>query len=135
SAVGDSARGDRERTVRVAAIRALGVLRGAGAMSQLSEALNADQDLRIEVLRAFIKIGDPAAGGHLMPFFRDSDQRIRTQAMFAAGMLKYRAAVEPLLSVYGLGPEKKGTISKVAGKVKGALSYRPPRDEAALWAL
>jgi HEAT repeat protein len=135
TAIGDAARGDRDRTARIAAIRSLGVLRGAGAISQLAEALNADQDIRIEVLRAFIKIGDPSAGVHLIPFFRDSDQRVRTQAMVAAGMLKYRAAVEPLLSVYGLGPEKKGTVSKVTGKVKGALSYRPPRDEAALWAL
>ena len=33
--------------------------------------------------------------------------------MVAAGMLKYKPAVEPLLSVYGLGPEKKGTFKKV----------------------
>jgi HEAT repeat protein len=55
--------------------------------------------------------------------------------MVAAGMLKYRPAVEPLLSIYGLGPEKKGKISKVVGTVKGTLSYNPSRDEAALWAL
>ena len=55
--------------------------------------------------------------------------------MVAAGMLKYKPAVEPLLSVYGLGPEKKGTLKKVGDKVKGRLTYLPPRDEAALWAL
>jgi HEAT repeat protein len=135
NALGEAARGDRERDVRIAAIRALGVLRGQSAMAQLSDALSADQDVRIDVIRAFIKIGDPAAGDYLIPFFRDSNQKVRTQAMVAAGMLKYLPAVEPLLSTYGLGSEKKGAVSKVVGKVKGAFTYDPPRDEAALWAL
>ncbi|HSD84753.1 MAG TPA: HEAT repeat domain-containing protein [Anaerolineae bacterium] len=135
AAIGDSARGDRERDVRLSAIRAIGVLRGAAAIPQLADALNADQDLRIEVLRAFIKIGDESAGPYLIPFFRDSDHKVRTQAMVAAGMLKYKPAVEPLLSVYGLGPEKKSTLKKVSDRVKGRLTYLPPRDEAALWAL
>ncbi len=135
TAIGESARGDRERDVRISAIRALGVLRGTAAIPHLADALSADQDLRIEVLRAFIKIGDPSAGPHLTPFFRDSDHKVRTQAMVAAGMLKYKPAVEPLLSVYGLGPEKKGTFKKVGDRVKGGLSYLPARDEAALWAL
>jgi HEAT repeat protein len=134
-ALGEATRGDGDRDVRISAIRALGVLRGSDAIPHLADALNADQDVRIEVLRAFIKIGDPSAGPHLLPFFRDSNQKVRTQAMIASGMLKYRPAVEPLLSVYGLGPENKGTVSKVTGKVKGLFSYLPPRDEAALWAL
>jgi HEAT repeat protein len=111
------------------------VLRGSGAIQHLADALNADQDVRIEVLRAFIKIGDQAAGPHLIPFFRDSDHKVRTQAMVAAGMLKYKPAAEPLLSVYGLGPEKKGKFKTVSDKVKGRFTYLPPRDEAALWAL
>jgi HEAT repeat protein len=135
AAIGESARGDGERDVRISAIRAIGVLRGAAAIPHLADALSADQDLRIEVLRAFIKIGDQSAGPHIVPFFRDSDHKVRTQAMVAAGMLKYKPAVEPLLSVYGLGPEKKGTIIMVRDKVKGRLTYLPPRDEAALWAL
>ncbi|MGA9769671.1 MAG: HEAT repeat domain-containing protein [Blastocatellia bacterium] len=133
--LGETARGDRDRDVRVSAIRALGVLRGQAATGQLADALNADQDVRIDVIRTFIKIGDPSAGSYLSVFFRDSDQKVRTQAMVAAGLLRYKPAVEPLLSVYGLGPEKKGTMSKVVGKVKGRLTYLPPRDEAALWAL
>ncbi|HKG23865.1 MAG TPA: HEAT repeat domain-containing protein [Blastocatellia bacterium] len=133
--LGESARNDRERDVRVAAIRGLGVLRGQAAIPHLADALNADQDVRVDVLRTFIKIGDPAAGQYLAPFFRDSNQKVRTQAMVAAGMLKYEPAVEPLLAVYGLGPEKKGSMSKVAGRVKGMFAYLPPRDEAALWAL
>ena len=135
TSIGESARGDRERDVRISAVRALGVLRGTAAIPHLADALSADQDLRIEVLRAFIKIGDQSAGPHLIPFFRDSDQKVRTQAMVAAGMLKYKPAVEPLLSVYGLGPEKKGALVKVGERVKGGLAYLPQRDEAALWAL
>ena len=135
TSIGESARGDRERDVRISAIRALGVLRGTIAIPLLADALSADQDLRIEVLRAFIKIGDQSAGPYMIPFFRDSDHRVRTQAMVAAGMLKYKPAAEPLLSVYGLGPEKKGTLIKVGERVKGGLAYLPQRDEAALWAL
>lgn len=135
NAIGETARGDSDRDVRISAIRALGVLRGQAATAQLADALNADQDVRIDVIRTFIKIGDPAAGSHLIVFFRDSNHKVRTQAMVAAGLLKYKPAVEPLLSVYGLGPEKKGTMSKVVGKVKGRFTYLPPRDEAALWAL
>lgn len=135
TAIGESARGDRDRDVRVSAVRALGVLRGSAAIPHLADALNADQDLRIEVLRAFIKIGDQTAGPHLTPFFRDSDHKVRTQAMVAAGMLRYKPATEPLLSVYGLGPEKKGKFKLVGDKVKGRLTYLPPRDEASLWAL
>ena len=135
TAIGESARGDRDRNVRISAIRALGVLRGSLAIPHLSDALNADQDVRIEVLRAFIKIGDQSAGPNLIPFFRDSDHKVRTQAMVAAGLLKYKPAVEPLLSVYGLGREKKGTFKSVEDRVKGRLTYLPTRDEAALWAL
>lgn len=134
-ALGDAARGDRDRDVRISAIRSLGVLRGGGATTQLAEALTADQDVRVEVLRAFIKIADPAAGPHLVPFFTDSDQKVRTQAMVAAGLLKYRPAVEPLIAAYRLGPEKKGSIKLVTDTVKGQFTYLPPRDEAALWAL
>ncbi|HSF24862.1 MAG TPA: HEAT repeat domain-containing protein, partial [Blastocatellia bacterium] len=135
TALGEAARDDRDRDVRISAIRALGVLRGSGAIPQLADALTADQDVRIEVLRAFIKIGDPSAGPHLVPFFTDSDHKVRTQAMVAAGLLKYRPAVEPLMAAYRLGPEKKGSMKLVTDKVKGRFTYLPPRDEAALWAL
>jgi HEAT repeat protein len=135
NALGETARGDSDRDVRVSAIRSLGVLRGQTAIPQLADALNADQDVRIDVIRTFIKIGDSSAGSYLTTFFRDSNHKVRTQAMVAAGLLKYKPAVEPLLSVYGLGPEKKGTMSKVVGKVKGRFTYLPPRDEASLWAL
>ncbi|HLG15272.1 MAG TPA: HEAT repeat domain-containing protein [Blastocatellia bacterium] len=134
-ALGEAARGDREREVRIAAVRALGVLRGYRAIPQLADALNSDQDMRIEVLRAMIKIGDPSAGRHLIPYFTDSNHKVRTQAMLAAGLLKYQLAVEPLLTAYNLGPEKRGAVKKVVGGVKGLFSYLPARDEAALWAL
>jgi HEAT repeat protein len=134
-ALGEAARADQQRDVRQAAIRALGVLRGREAIPHLADALNADRRVRIDVLRTFIKIGDQAAGPHLIRFFRDSDQKVRTQAMVTAGLLKYTGAVEPLRAVYRLGPEKKSTVEKVARKIKGRFEYLPPRDEAALWAL
>lgn len=136
TALGESARGARDVDVRIAAIRALGVLRGREAIPMLVDALTADRDVRVDVLRAFIKIGDQSAGPHLVPFFRDTDRKVRTQAMVAAGLLKYQPAIDPLLSVYGLGPEEeKGSVTSVARKIKGSIQYLPPRDEGALWAL
>ena len=129
--LGDAARGDFDRDVRIAAVRALGVLRGRDAIPQLADALNADQDVRVDVIRALIKIGDPEAGRYLVPFFRDTDDKVRNQAIFATGFLKYRAAVPPLLSVYGRGPEERGKL----GTIKNVFTPMEPRDKAALLAL
>jgi HEAT repeat protein len=134
-AIGESARSDKSYDVRVAAVRALGVLRATTSIDQLAEAMSIDHALRMEVIRAFIKIGDPAAGRHLTPFFNDSDRNVRTQAMVAAGLLKYQPAVEPLMAIYALGPEDKNVFKKVTDGVKGPFAYLPTRDEAALWAL
>ena len=130
-ALGETARSDFDREVRIAAIRALGVLRGREAIPQLADALNADQDVRIDVIRSLIKIGDPESGRYLVPFFRDTDEKVRNQAMFATGLLKYRGAVQPLLSVYGRGPEERNAMKTV----KDVFSSVTPRDKAALMAL
>lgn len=135
SALGEAARGDDHRDVRVAAIRALGVLRGRDAIPQIADAMNADREVRIDAVRAFIKIGDQAAGQYLIRFFNDSDEKLRAQAMVAAGLLKYRPAVEPLIEVYRMGPVKKGPIAAIGRKIKGSFTRIQPRDEVALWAL
>ena len=129
--LGDAARGDFDRDVRIAAVRALGVLRGRDAIPQLADALNADQDVRVDVIRALIKMGDAEAGRYLVPFFRDTDEKVRNQAIFATGFLKYRGAVQPLLSVYGRGPEERSKI----GVIKNVFSPMEYRDKAALLAL
>jgi HEAT repeat protein len=131
TALGETARGDLDREVRISAIRALGVLRGRAAIPQLADALNADQNVRIDVIRTFIKIGDAESGRYLVPFFRDTDEKVRNQAMFATGFLKYKGAVQPLLSVYGRGPESRGTMQSV----KNVFSPITQRDKAALVAL
>jgi HEAT repeat protein len=131
SALGETARADLDREVRISAIRALGVLRGRAALPQLADALNADQDVRVDVIRTFIKIGDAESGRYLVPFFRDTDEKVRNQAMFATGLLKYKGAVQPLLSVYGRGPEPRGTMANV----KNVFSPTTQRDKAALAAL
>src|SRR5205085_6231929 len=128
SALGETARADLDREVRISAIRALGVLRGRAAIPQLADALNADQDVRVDVIRAFIKIGDTESGRYLVPFFRDTDEKVRNQAMFATGFLKYKGAVQPLLSVYGRGPESRSTMQSV----KNVFSSIIQRDKAAL---
>jgi HEAT repeat protein len=135
SALGEASRGDDHRDVRVAAIRALGVLRGRDAIPQMADAMNADREVRIEAVRAFIKIGDQAAAQYLVRFFNDSDEKLRAQAMVAAGLLKYRPAVEPLIEIYRMGPVKRGPIAAIGRKIKGSFTRLQPRDEIALWAL
>jgi HEAT repeat protein len=134
-ALGQSARDDDYLEVRIASTRALGVLRGRDALPYLNEALNADKNIRIDVIRAMIKIGDPEAGKYMVPFFRNSDRKVRNQAMVAAGLLKYKPAVAPLLDIYGIGQEDESRFRKVTRKVKNPFEYSPMRDEAALWAL
>ncbi|MEW6129558.1 MAG: HEAT repeat domain-containing protein [Acidobacteriota bacterium] len=131
-ALGETARSDFDREVRLAAIRGLGVLRGRDAVPQLADALNADQNVRVDVIRAMIKIGDPESGRYLVPFFRDSNEEVRTQAIFATGFLKYRGAVQPLMSLYGRGEESKGALKTMKDVFTGSA---PPRDKAALYAL
>jgi len=134
-ALGKSARDDDYLDVRIASTRALGVLRGRDALPYLNEALNADKDIRIDVIRAMIKIGDPEAGQYMIPFFRNSDRKVRNQAMVATGLLKYKPAVDPLLAVYGLGTEDESRFRRYTRKAKNPFEYSPSRDEAALWAL
>ena len=67
---------DRETREEVAV--ALGILRAHSALSAVQEALARETSdrVKVELIRAIYKIGDPAGGETLIPFVLDSDKKV-----------------------------------------------------------
>jgi HEAT repeat protein len=103
---------DRDREVKIAAIRALGVLRATSTIPSLGDLMFASSFLRVEILRTFIKFGDPSAVQYITPFFNDSDSDVRHEALTAAGILRSDEAVPELIKVYQANRDEK--TSKLA---------------------
>lgn len=98
---------DRDRQVKTSAIRALGVLRATSAIPRLGNLMFANSFLRVEILRTFIKLEDPAAASFIIPFLDDDDADVRYQALMAIGILRSEAAVAKLMDVYRSSPDLK----------------------------
>ncbi len=94
------AQSDSDRSVRRAAIRALGVLRATDAIPHLGRLFVGNSFLRVEILRTFMKLGDPQAGSYIIPFLNDSDDDVRKSALTAVGVLRIREAVPKLIEVF-----------------------------------
>ena len=74
---------------RANAARALGILRGRGAIPDLLQALNSkDNRLMYESLIAIQKIRDPEAGPGVAFLLRDLDDKVQIAALQATGMLR-----------------------------------------------
>ncbi len=83
---------------RANAARAAGILRGAQAVPQLTEALSAaDSTIVIESLRALEKIGDLSAGPAVVPALSSTDSDVREVAAHAAGQLQAKDGVGDLV--------------------------------------
>ena len=108
--------------VRRNAALALGILRGHRALPTLEEALELEPEngVKIEMIRAIYKIGDPLGGLALIPLIRDPDKKVHDEAIFALGRLRVEAAVPPLMELYNSGVlERKrilGGLVPVSGK-------------------
>ena len=99
---------DVDDGIRLKAARGLGILKGKAAVPALLETLrqNQTQALRFEVIRALVKIGDASAAGELMNYLNYNDSKVRNQAIYAIGRLRYREAVPELQRLF----EKEGTL-------------------------
>ncbi len=86
--------------VSIPAIRALGVLRAGQTVDALGRKLASAGGLRVEILRTFIKMGEPSAGRYVIAYLNDNDTRVRNQAHTAAGVLKTKDAVPELLRIF-----------------------------------
>jgi len=93
AALGKLVRGGASVETRANAARAVGVLRGNGALPDLYEALRSKDDtLMLESLDAIEKIGDPSAAPRIVFLLRDLDDRIQSQALRINGMFRNRDA-------------------------------------------
>ena len=92
-ALGKLARGGASSDSRANAARALGVLRGRAAISDLIEALHSKDDkVMYESLVAIQKIRDPSAAPRISFLLRDLDDKIQMQALETTGLLRNREA-------------------------------------------
>jgi len=93
-------RGGADTDARADAARAVGVLRGRAAVSDLVDAAHAkDSQLIYESLAALEKIRDESAGPRLVFLLHDLDSKVQTTAMEAVGLLQAKEALPSLIDV------------------------------------
>jgi HEAT repeat protein len=99
---------DVDEGIRLKAARTLGILRGNAAVPAMLEALRQNQtnELRFEVIRALVKIGDASAAGELMSYLTYNDSKVRNQAIYAIGRFRHREAVPEFQRLF----EKEGAL-------------------------
>ena len=91
---------------------ALGILRAHSALPAIQETLEQESDdgVKVELVRAIYKIGDPEAGSALIRLIRDPDKKVHDEAIFALGRLRVAQAVSPLRELYNVGVEERRKI-------------------------
>jgi HEAT repeat protein len=94
--------GDPEDGIRIKSCRALGILKGRDALPDLTGLLEnqSTNELRFEAIRAIRKIGDPGGGKALMNYLSYSDAKVRNEAVFTVGRLRYAAALSELTRLF-----------------------------------
>jgi HEAT repeat protein len=101
TAVGQLVRGGSSMDSRANAARALGILRGQAAVSDLLTALRSkDSGLMYESIVALEKIRDPEAGPRIQFVLRDLDERVQLAAIETTGVLGNREAIPDLIRVF-----------------------------------
>ncbi len=106
---------DDDTSVRRQAALALGILRARSALPVIEDRLTteADNGVRVELVRTVYKIGDPQAALKLIPLIHDDDKKVHDEAIFTVGRLRVKEAVEPLKKLYESGVEERKKIFKI----------------------
>ena len=93
---------DVDSGIRVQAARALGILKAQAAVPSLLAALKGRQtnEFRYEAIRATRKIGDLTAAPDLVNYLGYNDSKVRHEAVYAIGRLRYREAVPEMTRLY-----------------------------------
>ena len=80
--------------IRKDAAIALGILRARSALPAMQETLSREtsDSVKVELIRAFYKIGAPVAGRALIPSIMDPDKKVHDEAIFALGRLRVNEA-------------------------------------------
>ncbi len=125
AALGALVRGGGSMPARANAARAVGILRGKGAVPDLVEALRTkDTDVLYESLIAMQKIRDESAGPKFAFLLRDLNSKVQIAAIETTGLLRNREAVPDLMDVL-----KRATDAKVRRAALGSLAMLPdPRS-------
>ena len=101
-----------ETGIRKDAAVALGILRAHSALSPIEHALSLESNdgVKVELIRAIYKIGDPSAGTEVIPLVRDPDKKVHDEAIFTLGRLRVREALPLLKELYESGVEERKKI-------------------------
>jgi HEAT repeat protein len=112
-ALGRLARSGASMESRAHAARAVGILRGRAALPDLIAATRSkDTGLIYESLIALQKIDDPSAGSAIEFLLRDLNEKVQIAAIETVGLLKDKAAINPLRDV--LDRTKKDKVKHAA---------------------
>jgi len=106
---------DPDDGVRKAAVMSLGIFRARPALPQLKQnaALETRNDIKVEYLRTFYKIGDPDACPSVVPLINDPDKGVHDEAILTAGLLRCPDAVDSLMYLYESGIKERKTVLKI----------------------
>jgi HEAT repeat protein len=101
-----------ESGIRKKAATALGILRAQSALPAMQETLarETSDGVKLELIRAFYKIGDPSAGQVIIPLILDPDKKVHDEAIFTLGRLQVVEAVPHLKQLYESGVEERQTV-------------------------
>lgn len=118
SALGKTLRDSKNQDARANAARALGILRGGGALDDLHDSLRSkDTRIMYEALIALQKIRDPRSASSVSFLFRDPEDQIAAAALQTAGLLRDRSVFSEIEAIYRRGPSqavKRAAISALA---------------------
>jgi HEAT repeat protein len=98
--------------IRKDAAIALGILRAHSALPAIQEALAREtrDSVKVELIRAVYKIGDPLAGQAVIPFIMDPDKKVHDEAIFALGRLQVAEAAPLLKQLYDSGMKERQKV-------------------------
>ncbi|MFQ5738848.1 MAG: HEAT repeat domain-containing protein [Acidobacteriota bacterium] len=104
--------GDPRSRTRKQAATALGILRAYSALDAIQSRLAQEEKdgVKVELIRAIYKIGDPGAGKAVLPLTRDSDKKVHDEAIYTLGRLRVTEAVPTLSELYGAGIEERRKV-------------------------
>ena len=101
-----------DRGLRKDAAVALGILRSPASLIAIEDAIGREDanDVKIELIRAIYKIGDPKGGEAVVPLIRDPDKKVHDEAILTAGHLRVNSAVPILEDLYRAGVEERKKV-------------------------
>ena len=98
--------------IRKDAAIALGILRAHSALSAIQDAVarESSDSVKVELIRALYKIGEPSAGQAIIPLILDPDKKVHDEAIFALGRLQVAEAAPQLKQLYESGVEERRKV-------------------------